>query len=402
MKDSCQFDIVPFFLVKKILSYIDDNITFKNARLTCRYFRRALDTYIIFNDRYTEKKIYFKNKAPIFIDTFISVSSDSILYRRVYYKHFKKSGPVIYYNHIGQLIKKGYYLNDRLDGYLTKFTNNRLVRKTLFVNGKKHGWEYTIKKTNNTRYDRKYEYNNIIYCVKYHRNKYVYRAEFLNGMINGMVILYFKLFNLEKNELNFKNNRLEGNSIIRQKDRILRCNFDIGYLYKTQIVYNLDNKIEFIGEYENNDLCGKYITFSNSSKLEEGIVDIFGRYNKCITYNRSEFERINYPLKKNILDGIYTEHIRNHYMKIGFSDNKFNGYFVLTDLLQNNNSYLKIYNNNNFEYFRKINNKCSYILKKLFGKYYLSINKGDDNYKTYDLTYFIGNKDNLLVTYDWV
>lgn len=406
LENSSILEILPFFLLKYILTFINDNITFYNARLVCNSFYKALDVYKTFNNKLIETQIYFKNNNPYMIESFM-FSHDShdsnILYKIIYYKHNVKHGPAHYYNNIGQLIKTCHFFNNKLDGYLTNYTNNRIVRKCLYIHGQKHGWEHTFRKNKCIRYDRKYEFGNLIVCNKIYKNSNIYRMSFKNGMLNGHGILYFNRFNIKKNELNFTSNRLDGNIIIRNIYHTFKCIYNLGYQEGIQCTYSHDNTLEFVGEYRNNCLNGNYLLFDNNSKIESGEVDIFGRYNKCIQFNPDDFQITVYPFKKNVLNGTYYEHHKYYYLQIMFKEDEFNGFFTFNDFINFTTSYMLIHNSNNFEYYRHVNGKCIYILKKTFGKYVLTVlDEVEHKHKIYDLTYFLGNKEGFNISYDWV
>jgi hypothetical protein len=175
-----------------------------------------------------------------------------------------------------------------------------------------------------------------------------------------------------KNILNFKQYYLHGNSFITQFDRILNVNYNYGFLEGLQTVFNIDNKIKFIGNYTNGELNGKYCLFNNNQR-EDGMFKN-GLYDTHITINNySDLSTIIYPLNKGILHGDYIE--RNNFMEttIAYNYGSFTGKYSVTNITDGETIKLVIYNKNNF-YYSKTRFGIEYItLKKEFKKYTLTV-----------------------------
>ena len=224
----------------------------------------------------------------------------------------------------------------------------------------------------------------------------MYKIVFKSGKLHGLTIIYDKHTGIKKNILNFKYNKLDGQSTVTEFDRILKMQYNGGYLEGSQMVFSKDNKLKFVGDYKNGTLCGNYIVFKDSEKKEEGTLDVFGQYSRYVVYNGEDYIKIEYPLTSSKLNGLYTETIGSYKVKVSFKDNKFNGYYLLNDSNTSEHIELKIYNENNFEYKKCINNVCTTIIKKNMGIYTLILY--DHTKNNYNLFYLNGFMDPENVT----
>jgi hypothetical protein len=381
-------------LICNILLNINDNNTFKNARLTNKIFYRILKNYKVFSKKNKLTKIiYFKNNNPIKIDTFLYLQNYSFNNRITDYYNYKKNGPCVEYNVFNQIVSKSYYKDNLLDGISKQYYNNTLIESTTFKNGDKHGWTHQWFDT--IHYDKKYVLGILCNIVKYNCNMMIYQVQLKNSMFHGQTIVYDRhnKYNNIKNSLNFKYNNLDGTCSVTEFDRILKMQYKFGYLNGTQMVFSKDNELQFVGKYIGGVLCGNYIVFRNSVKKEEGTLDIFGNYNKYTVYNGSDYSKIEYPLVSSKLNGIYKELIGSYTVTLSFKDNAFNGYYLLNDSNAMEQIEIKIYNRNNFVYKKIEKHICTVIIKKTMGTYSLILyNHTNKEYNLFYLNCFMDNE----------
>ena len=378
-------------LICKILLNINDTETFQNARLTNKLFYRILKNYKAFSKKNKLSKIvYFKDHIPIKIEHYSYLQNYILTNCITEYCNYKKNGTSIEYNIFNHILSKSYYKDNLLDGISNHYLNNKLVMSSTYKNGVKHGWEHS-QCDNYTQYDKKYLFGSSCKIMKFIKNNIIYKALFKHNILHGITIVYDKYTGDKKNILNFKYNKLDGQSTVTEFDRILKMQYKFGYLDGSQMVFSKDNKLKFVGDYKNGVLCGNYIIFKDAEKKEEGTLDIFGKYNKYIVYNGGNYIKIDYPIINSKLDGLYTELIGSYKVNVSFKDNKFNGYYLLHDINTSERIELKIYNENNFEYKKSLNNVCITIIKKNMGIYTLILYDHIKN--DYNLFYLNGFMD---------
>lgn len=378
-------------LICNILLNLNDTTTFQNARLTNKLFYRILKNYKVFliNNR-LYKIIYFKNHLPIKIEEYSYLQHYFFKSKTTEYHNHKKNGTSVEYNVFNHLVTKSSYKDNYLDGISNQYINNMLIESCIYKNGIKHGWTHS-RFDNYIQYDKKYILGTLCKLTKFIRNYKMYKVVFKRGLLHGLAIIYDKYTGNKKNILNFKSNKLDGQSTVTEFDRILKMQYKLGYLDGSQMVFSKDNKLKFVGDYKNGLLCGNYIIFKNSAKKEEGTLDIFGKYSKYVVYNGGDYIKIDYPMINSKLDGLYTEFIGSYKVNLYFKDNKFNGYYLLHDINTSERIELKIYNENNFEYKKSLNNVCITIIKKNMGIYTLILYHHIKN--EYNLFYLNGFMD---------
>ena len=337
-------------LICKILLNINDTETFQNARLTNKLFYRILKNYKSFSIKNKLSKIvYFKDHRPIKIEHYSYLQNYILTNCITEYCNYKKNGTSIEYNIFNHILSKSYYKDNLLDGISNHYLNNKLFVSSTYKNGVKHGWEHS-QCDNYTQYDKKYLFGSLCKIMKFIKNNIIYKALFKNNILHGLTIVYDKYTGDKKNILNFKYNKLDGQCIVTEFDRILKMQYKFGYLDGAQMVFSKDKELKFVGNYKGSVLIGNYIIFNHSKKKEEGSLDIYGNYNKYIVYNGPDFIKIEYPLTSSKLNGLYVESIGSYTVTISFKDNKFSGYYLLNDSQTLEQIELKIYNKNNFEY----------------------------------------------------
>ena len=358
-------------LICKILLNINDTETFQNARLTNKLFYRILKNYKAFSKKNKLSKIvYFKDHIPIKIEHYSYLQNYILTNCITEYCNYKKNGTSIEYNIFNHILSKSYYKDNLLDGISNHYLNNKLVMSSTYKNGVKHGWEHS-QCDNYTQYDKKYLFGSSCKIMKFIKNNIIYKALFKHNILHGITIVYDKYTGDKKNILNFKYNKLDGQCIVTEFDRILKMQYKFGYLDGSQMVFTKDKELKFVGNYKGSVLIGNYIIFNHSEKKEEGSLDIYGNYNKYIVYNGSDFIKIDYPLTSSKLNGLYVESICSYTVTISFKDNTFSGYYLLNDSQTLEQIEIIIYNENNFVYKKIENNICTTILKKNMGIYTL-------------------------------
>jgi antitoxin component YwqK of YwqJK toxin-antitoxin module len=358
-------------LICKILLNINDTKTFQSARITNKLFYRILKNYKAFSKKNKLTKIvYFKNHKPIKIEHYSYLQHYVLNNCITEYYNYKKNGTSIEHNVFNQIVSKSYYKDNLLDGISKQYHDNKLVESTTFKNDVKHGWQHSWF-DNYIQYDKKYIFGSLCKLMKFIKNNMIYKALFKHNILHGLTIVYDRYTGVKKNILNFKYNKLDGLCIVTEFDRILKMQYKFGYLDGAQMVFTKDKELKFVGNYKGGVLHGNYIIFNHSEKKEEGTLDIYGNYNKYIVYNGPDFIKVEYPLTSSKLNGLYIESIGSYTMSLSFKDNQFNGYYLLNDSQTLEQIEIKIYNENNFEYKKIENTKCTVILKKNMGIYTL-------------------------------
>lgn len=382
-------DTLSFHLVKNILSYITDSDTYRNTRISCKLFYHYLLNYKTFScDGNLIKEVYFKNSQPYKINYYSYTYVNNQLRQTSFYKNWIKNGISINYDSLNQVCRKCFYKNNMLNGEFYEYINNQLIFKTCYKDDTITGYSYTFDIIKKTRYDKFYN-DGSIKLVKYIYNKKLFSVNFLDGEMSGISYTFCPSYNLVNNILRFKRDKLDGFSLIIEYDRIIQSNFKLGYHHGIQSVFNRDNGLKFIGTYLMGRLSGKYKIFAKNYVEEEGQVDVFGRLNKCITYKNAGEIRSIYPFTNHVMNGFYKEFYNYYYIKVGYTNNLFNGNYIMNHNLTDELHSLKIYNMNNYEYKKIRPDKSVLILEKKFGNISLTImNLNSGSCKIYNIDSF--------------
>lgn len=366
-------DTLSFHLVKNILSYITDSDTYRNTRIACKLFYQCLLNYKTFSyNGNLIKEVYFKNSEPYKINYYSYIYVDNQIRQISFYRNWIKNGISINYDSLNQVCRKCFYKNNMLNGDFYEYINNQLTFKTCYKDDTITGYSYTFDIIKKTRYDKFYDDGNIK-LVKYIYNKKQFNVNVYDGEMSGISYTFCPSYDLVNNILRFKRDKLDGFSLIIEYDRIIQSNFKLGYHHGIQSVFSRDYELKFIGNYLMGRLSGKYKIFAKNYVEEEGQVDIFGRLNKCITYKKAGEIRCIYPFTNNIMNGFYKEFYNYYYIKIGYTNNIFNGNYIMNHSLTDELYHLKIYNSNNYEYKKIRSDKTVVILEKKFGKITLTL-----------------------------
>ena len=330
---------MPTDILMKIVGYIKNTNDYKNLRATCKTMYFICENIIKFNqsgEKISELFISQGNayKLEKYTTLFSYLNNHSIYFKSkvITIKNWTKHGIEIEFDHKKRVKKRTQYKFGKKCGVREEFIDNRLIKKTGYLDNYKHGISliyfnnYTIKIERNYLVDILYKYK------KYLKNSIMIDANFKGNILSGKTIIYSEIDTLDLNEnyikniLYFKNDNLIGKAIINQFDRILKLNYHEGKLNGRQMVFNIDNKLRFIGEYQNGHLEGKYVLFNNYKQIEEGYF-LKGLFHKYITtVNTSEFSKITYPLNNGILHGEYIERINFVEVKLKYRYGIFDGF----------------------------------------------------------------------------
>jgi antitoxin component YwqK of YwqJK toxin-antitoxin module len=374
---------LPPAILRKILDNVRDTFDYKNARLVCTTFYYILENIKVFNPLGKVLKHIFISDGRIYRTERYSTIYFNVNKLKYYLNKVSlinngvKHGIEIEYDHKNRVITRANYKAGKLTGLSDAYLDNRLIRRTNYIDNIKHGIQSIYYNNYSIFIDKKYVLSILLHYKKYIKNKLVLDCSFKGLSLSGKTMMYYDsdtnmMGGNIKNILNFKQYYLHGNSFITQFDRILNVNYNYGFLEGLQTVFNIDNKIKFIGNYTNGELNGKYCLFNNNQR-EDGMFKN-GLYDTHITINNySDLSTIIYPLNKGILHGDYIE--RNNFMEttIAYNYGSFTGKYSVTNITDGETIKLVIYNKNNF-YYSKTRFGIEYItLKKEFKKYTLTV-----------------------------
>lgn len=377
---------LPPDILKKIIDNIKDTENYKNLRALCRAFYFICENMIVF-DSYGNKikEIFISNHKVYKIEKY----STLLFYLSNHSKYFKKSscliknnskhGAEIEYDHRGIILKRTPYKFGKKNGFQDEYLDSRLIKRTGYIDGHIHGKRIYYFNNYSIRIEWDYLINILLKYKKYIKNVIVIDASFKGNTLSGKTFIYYEFdehdihINNIKHILNFKQSELHGNCVINQFDRILKINYNNGLLEGPQSVFNIDNKLRFIGNYHSGKLNGKYALYNNYKQVEEGFI-INGLYDKYITILKpNELSKITYPIMKGLIHGTYIERINFLEIKISYKYGFFDGQLYFTDITNGEVVKLIIYNRNNFHY-SKMRFGIEYItLVKDYGKYTLTI-----------------------------
>ena len=333
-------------IFNKILSYTLDNKTILNLRLVSKAVYNLMSIFRLYH-RLSKITFYFKNNQCLKSEYYIYslVCKNYCLYELVMY-NFKRNGKSYTLYNDGSILKSNFYLNGSKHGiekmygiqkYLCSTTNYRM--------GQKSGVSSIIDSNNTLLFF--FERDEIKTFSKLTDNKIMYKCIFNNKYLEGKVNLYDNIFRESNFYLNFKKNKLEGQSILLQYDRKLILNFSSGQLEGTQTIINNDNKLEMICNFKNGLMYGPYQIWRQNTIVEKGYChNIPNLYSNISIFDNGV--KYYYPLSYNGLNGVYTEKSLNEEYSITFESNVFFGLY--TRKYNNIKIQKKIYNSNNFIY----------------------------------------------------
>ena len=370
------------YLLTKIFSHLSTTYDYKNIRLVCKSFYEICENIKVFDAFENIIKIFFIQnhklyKVYIYNTFFHNHMQKKYLFRVFFIKNEVKNGLAIEYDSINNIRKRSNFKNGKLYGTTIDYKNNKLYKTTEYIDDIKNGKQIYYHNYYNKRVEKEYILGILLSLKKYFKNYILIDAKFRSNILNGKTIIYSysanSTINRIKNILFFKNNHLHGSSVIREFDRILKLNYFSGKLEGVQSVYNIDNKLKFLGSYVNGKLNGKYTTFNSYKKIEEGYFSN-GKFDKFISiYNISELSKTIYNLKHGFLHGNYIERINFIEIKLSYNYGFFDGKFQLNDVTHGETLEITFYNKNNFIY-KKMKFGVEYIIfKKVFGKYSIII-----------------------------
>jgi hypothetical protein len=381
-------------ILTTIFENIDTTKDYKNIRLSCRAFYFICENMIVFNDCGKKiKEVFIANsniyKIEKYSTLFFYINNKETHFKKKIslIKNWKKHGVEIELDSKGTVIKRIPYKFGRKNGFEDEYLYNRIVKRTGFINNLKHGSKIIYLNNYSVRIELEYLVNILTKYKKFIKNKPVIDANFNGTVLNGKTIIYYIFdpqdiqFNNIKNILDFHESELHGEIIINEFDRILRLNYVYGQLCGTQSVFNIDNKLRFIGAYLDGKLNGKYTLFNNYKQIEEGFIckGVFDKYISIV--NPTELSKITYPLIRGMLYGEYIERINFMEIRLTYKYGIFDGTFHMTDITHGETVKLIIYNANNF-YYSKMKFGIEYIVfKKEFKKYNLTIYDIHDDIK---------------------
>jgi antitoxin component YwqK of YwqJK toxin-antitoxin module len=377
-------DLSPNLLLK-IFSFIQNSDDYKSIRSTCKLFYELHENIKIFSSNNKVSKIlYFNNHVLQHVDHFTTLIFSSgityyYLYKTTNYHNYIKHGTDVEYTCLGNIKKMASYKFGKKNGFSIEYNKNRIKSKENYILNIKNGIQTYFINNFQTTLLLKYVIGIKLNYKKYFKSNLVIDATFKNRWLEGITRIFSKDGRYIINILNFKGSRLQGECKMFQFDRILKLNYNDGLLSGTQSVYTNERKLKFLGEYNNGKLNGKYGIYNEYKKVEEGYYSC-GEFDKYINiYNISDFTRYYYPIKNNMLNGVYKEtnhlaHISAHYV-----DNQFVGRYTQSNIKESETIEWIIHNKNNYTYRKYKFGHELIIFTKSFGKYSLTIyNLSDD------------------------
>ena len=398
---------LPPNILNLILSNIKNSYDYKNIRLVCKAFYYIFKNILVFSPTgRVLKKIYISEHKVYRIDKFSTIyfnlNSNFIhyLYKTSFIKHNKKHSLEVEYDYKKNVRKRINYYCGKRNGYCDEYSDKRLIKRTKYLDDLKQGTQFTYYNNYTISIERDFLLGMLTHYKKFHKNIIILDAYFKGASLYGKTIVYYDYdvshtmgLNI-KNLLEFKKSELHGKSFINQFDRILKLNYDQGFLNGVQTVFNIDNKLRFIGNYKRGKINGKYCLYNNYKCVEEGEYKN-GYFDKYISiFNSNELSKSHFPLSKGVLHGTYIERINFMEIRIGYNYGTFAGKYSYTDITNGETVKLIIYNPNNF-YYSKMRFGVEYIIfKKTFKKYFITVYNIVDGIKdggkiTYEIDNFV-------------
>jgi antitoxin component YwqK of YwqJK toxin-antitoxin module len=233
----------------------------------------------------------------------------------------------IFYNNVGDTVKKINYIMGKKSGYLFTYNTNRdknpeyignIIAKELYINDKKQGISYyyykngklksTVEYQNNRKNSISREYDGkgkLITILRYNKGTIIERERINRINENRLKQGTWKEFysnNTPKREINYKDGKLDGlykeydengkiTLLLKYRDgRIMENDDLLDETVEIKSEYDDKNRIIFSGAYRrdkpigihrkydiNGEVINSYIYNDNGEKISEGIVDDEGR-----------------------------------------------------------------------------------------------------------------------------
>ena len=373
-------------IIKLILSNIKNTYDYRNIRLVCKAF------YYIFENMHLYsplgkilKKVYIKNHHIYRVEKFNTINfnlnriSHHYLYKIYFIRDNCKHGLEVEYDYKNKIKKRLTYKFGLKNGYCDEYADNRLVKRTQYVENIKQGIQSIYLNNYTILIEKEFLIGMLTRYKKFLKNLVVLNASFKGSSLNGVTIVYYDYdicpavgLNV-KNLLQFKKFCLHGKCMVNQFDRILKLNYDQGSLNGLQTVFPIDRKLRFLGNYKNGQIDGKYCLYNNYKCVEEGEYRNGYFDNYISVFNSNDLSKSYFPLSKGILHGNFIERINFMEMRIGYSYGTFDGKYSFTDISNGETIKLVIYNQNNFSY-SKMRFGVEYVtFKKTFKKYLITV-----------------------------